>query len=526
LRSRAQAVSLAGFVVLQQESDTPMQSPYALTLDGITKGFPGIVANDRISLQVQRGHIHALLGENGAGKSTLMKILYGVYRPDSGTIALDGKTVTIRSPNDARTLGIGMVFQAFMLIPAFTVAENVALGLRNLGIILQLPEIEARVQEISDRYAFGLDPKAPVWQLSIGAQQKIEIVKLVLAGARLLIFDEPTSVLAPHEAEGLFTIFRSLRDSGYTIIFISHKLHEVLSCCDAITVLRHGRVVGSLDRAEATEEALVSLIIGGSRSAPPPAAAATPEDAATVLHLRGVEVLDDRGRNALSGMDISVRAGEIVGIAGVSGNGQRELGDVVQGVRKPTVGVVEFGSATDLTVAQRRAAGLACIPEDPLEMGAVRTMTVEENLALGEAGSSRGWRPINWLAARAKASWITDRFQLAMPRLNVAIDKLSGGNVQRIVCARELSGSPQLLLAYYPTRGMDIGAAEMIRTALRSARADGAGILLVSEDLDELLSMSDRLVVMSRGRNVGEFTPETADVQEIGFLMTGGTRAA
>ncbi|MEN9935552.1 MAG: hypothetical protein RLZZ387_2131 [Chloroflexota bacterium] len=507
-----------------------METPDVLALDGITKVFPGLVANDQISLRVRRGHIHALLGENGAGKSTLMKILYGVYRPDAGTITLDGKPVQIRSPHDARALGIGMVFQSFMLIPAFTVAENVALGLKELGVVLNLTEVEARVRQISERYGFGLDPRAYVWQLPMGVQQKVEIVKLVLAGAKLLIFDEPTSVLAPHEAEGLFEIFRGLRDAGYTIIFISHKLKEVLACCDAITVLRQGRVVGSLSGAEASEQKLVSLIIGGrgleshgGPHAPPP------PDAPVVLELRGVEADDDRGRRALNGLDLEVRAGEIVGVAGVSGNGQRELGDVAQGVRRHTAGSVRIaGEAAEAwSPARRRGAGLACIPEDPLAMGAVRAMTVEENLALGDGGpGARGWQPVDWGVARAKLGWFTERFQLAMPRLGVAIDKLSGGNVQRIVCARELAARPRLLLAYYPTRGMDIGAAEIIRDAMRAARDEGAGVLLVSEDLDELLALSDRVVVMYHGQVVGACVPAEADVHEIGFLMTGGRRDA
>lgn len=507
-----------------------MEQDDFLVLDGITKMFPGgLIANDRISLQVKRGEVHALLGENGAGKSTLMKILYGVYRPDAGTIQVDGKVEQIHSPQDARRVGIGMVFQSFMLIPAFSVTDNVALSLKELGVLLETAEIEKRITEISDSYGFGIDPRAKVWQLPIGMQQKVEIVKLVLAGAKLLIFDEPTSVLAPHEAEGLFRIFDQLRSAGYTIIFISHKLNEVLASCDSITVLRQGRVVGSLPRAEATEQGLVTLIVG-SKSADSreyqrkPLAADTP----LVAELTGGETLDDRGRAALHDMQISIHAGEIVGIAGVSGNGQKELGEVIQGVRPLTAGTLRLDGqdATAWSVSQRRQNGLACVPEDPLAMGAVRSMTVEENLALGDGNlpGVHGWQPMDWAAARAKASWLTNRFHLKMPRLNVAIEHLSGGNVQRIVCARELAGQPRLLLAYYPTRGMDINAAEIIRTALLAARNDGAGILVVSEDLEELIAISDRIVVMYHGQNVGECDPTQADIEEIGFLMTGGRR--
>jgi simple sugar transport system ATP-binding protein len=507
-----------------------MSEADVLAVEGITKSFNGFVANDSIRLRVKRGHVHALLGENGAGKTTLMKILYGVYRPDAGEIQIDGKPVQINSPADARAVGIGMVFQSFMLIPAFSVIENVALSLKDLGIALDQRAIKERITEISDRYGFGIDPQAKVWQLSLGAQQKVEIIKLVLAGAKLLIFDEPTSVLAPHEAEGLFKIFDSLRENGYTIIFISHKLNEVLACCDAITVLRQGRVVGSLSRAEATEEKLVALIVGSKAfdskgyERKPVAPGNAP-----VAELRGAQALDDRGRPALRGVDLSLYPGEIVGVAGVSGNGQKELGEVMQGVRPLTGGSLLIGGedASGWPIARRRQAGVTCIPEDPLLMGAVRSMIVEENLALGDAGpGSRGWQSMDWPAARAKASWMTERFHLTMPRLHVLIDRLSGGNVQRIVCAREMAARPKLLLAYYPTRGMDINAAETIRTALLAARNEGAAILVVSEDLDELVGISDRIIVMYHGHNVGESTPKQADIHDIGFLMTDGRRKA
>jgi general nucleoside transport system ATP-binding protein len=501
-----------------------------LVLDGVTKAFGALVANDKISLRVRRGEIHALLGENGAGKSTLMKILYGVYKPDAGSIAVGGRTVQIRSPHDAREAGIGMVFQSFMLIPAFSVTENVALGLKNLGIVLKRRQIEQQIKAISDQYGFDIDPRALVWQLTMGAQQKVEIIKLVMAGAKLLIFDEPTSVLAPHEAEGLFQIFRSLRGQGYTIIFISHKLKEVLAICDAITVLRQGRVVGGMERAEASEQALVSLIVGSrSFDGPSVARAQLAAEAPAIVELRDVVAQDDRRRQALRGLNLRLRAGEIVGIAGVSGNGQKELGEVIQRIRPLESGTISYAGASieSWSVARTRDAGVTCIPEDPLAMGAVRAMTVEENLALGDGGEGRkGWRPIDWEAVRAKASWLTERFQLKMPRLHVPIEKLSGGNVQRIVCARELAARPRLLLAYYPTRGMDIHAAEIIRSALRAARDDGAAILLVSEDLDELVAVSDRIVVMYHGQNVGECLPDEADIQEIGFLMTGSRKAA
>jgi simple sugar transport system ATP-binding protein len=503
-----------------------------LILEGITKQFPnGIVANRDINFRIQKGHVHALLGENGAGKSTLMKILYGVHRPTSGRILIDGKPAAIHSPQAARAAGIGMVFQSFMLIPAFTVLENIALSLRDLGMIIDQREIEQRIRDISAQYDFGIDPHTQVGQLALGTQQKVEIVKLLLAGARLLIFDEPTSVLAPHEAEHLFSIFDSLRRNGYTIIFISHKLNEVLATCDAITVLRQGTVVGNLSRAEATEEKLVSLIIGAT---PMPAtrepAAPPPQAAEALLRLRGITSLDEHGKPTLHEIDLDIAPGEIVGVAGISGNGQKELGEVIQGVRPISAGHM-YLAGQDMThwaVAQRRQNKIHCIPEDPMAAGGVGTMTVLKNLALGDSNAqgSQGWKPMDWEPARSRAEWLGGKFNLQMPPLRAILSTLSGGNVQRVICAREMASSPQVLLAFYPTRGLDIRAAEIIRDAIRDCRSRGSAVLLVSEDLDELLKMSDRVVVMYHGRLVGECHPATADVHEIGFLMTDGKRQA
>jgi ABC-type uncharacterized transport system ATPase subunit len=498
-----------------------------LVLDGITKAFGSLVANDRISLRVQKQHVHALLGENGAGKSTLMKILYGVYRPDSGTITLVGKPLNIHSPQASREAGIGMVFQSFMLIPAFTVIENIALSLRDVGIIIDERKIEQGIRDISDKYRFDIDPRAKVWQLPLGAQQKIEIIKLVMAGAQLLIFDEPTSVLAPHEVEGLFDIFNRLRADGYTIIFISHKLNEVLSCSDEITVLRGGKVVGSVLRADATEDVLVSMIVG-EKTVDSRTYARKPINSAAkpVLEVKDLCAKDDRNRMALDNISFNILPGEILGVAGVSGNGQRELGEVIQAVRPAISGSIKLdgNELLQASIAYVRYSGVACVPEDPLRHGAVPVMTVEENLALSDAGSAaeRDWTRMNWVAARNRASWFTEKFGLKMPRLNVPIEALSGGNVQRIVFARELSSPTKLLLAYYPTRGLDIHATEIVRTALLDYRDQGAAILLISEDLDELFAISDRIMVMYHGRNVGERLPAEADIQQIGYLMTDG----
>ncbi len=495
-------------------------------LRGITKSFPGVIANDHVDLDVHGGEVHALLGENGAGKSTLVKILYGFYRADSGEIRLHGHPVQIRSPHDARRLRIGMVFQNFTLIPAMSVVENIALFLPDLPAVLDKAAIVRRIEEFSGRYGLSINPWAPVWQLSIGERQKVEVLKLLLADARLLILDEPTRVLAPHEVEGLFRVFASLRRDGYAIVFITHKLQEVLACADRITVMRRGKVTGSLPRSAATEGGLVSLMFG--RAPVEPRHRGRPRREETrqpLLELKQVSTRPGGGGVRLEDISLTVMPGEIVGVAGVSGNGQRELGDIVLGLEPCAQGakLLSGVDATRWSVADVRASGVAFIPEDPLAMAVVPTLSVLENAALGAtcAYALRGGLAMDWDAVRDDMERSLERLSLTIPPLSTPAGTLSGGNLQRVVLAREMARDPKFIVALYPTRGLDVASATAARERLVAARDSSVGVLLISEDLGELFSLSDRLVVLYRGRIVGTFAPQETTVDTVGRLMTG-----
>jgi simple sugar transport system ATP-binding protein len=496
-----------------------------ISMRGITKSFPGVLANDQISFDVYKSEVHALLGENGAGKSTLMKILYGFYSSDEGEILMEGNPITINSPQDAREYRIGMVFQDFTQIPAFTVLENIALFLPNLPSIYNQKLVEERITEVSKRYGLEVDPYALVSQLSIGEQQKVEIIKLLLSDSKILILDEPTRVLAPHEVDALFEILESLRDDGYAIIFITHKLREVLAFSDRITVLRGGKVAGTLLRSDASEEKLVGLIFSRRVAKLQEKKAQKRERPDTpLLKLRSIETRGEGVETSLQDINLEIYSGEIVGVAGVSGNGQKALGDVILGMEKSLAGEKWlFGkNLTNRPIGEIRREGLGFIPENPLSMAAAPWLTVLENMALTNTWryQLKGGLNMDWTAVRKD-------YQVTQEELGFTFSfytmpkALSGGNLQRMVIVREMTHDPQLLIASYLTRGLDVQSTQAAREALLQARDNGAGVLLISEDLEELFALSDRLVVLYNGRIVGSFDPSATTVYEVGHLMTG-----
>ena len=487
---------------------------------GITKRFPGVVANDGVDFEAAAGEVHALLGENGAGKSTLSNILTGLYRPDEGEILLYGNRVRFDSPRDALDAGICMVHQHFRLIEPFTVAENVVLG-ESSAFRLRRGEIEQKVAALSERYGLAVDAHARIWQLSVGEQQRVEILKALYRDARILILDEPTAVLTPQEAEVLFVTLREMAAEGRTVIFISHKLHEVKAVADRVTVLRGGRSVATVSAADATPGSLAALMVGREL------AAAQREErmhelGEMVLALEDVSVQGDRGAAAVRGVSLEVRAGEIVAVAGVAGNGQRELAEAIAGIRPLLGGTVRVGGQSVRTGDPRAAiaAGVAYVPEDRLGTGVAPSLSIASNLALksyrGRASSHGPFLRLGPIRDRAIALIHHHRISASGP--GAPARQLSGGNLQKVVLAREFSGQPRLLVAASPTRGLDVGAIETVHGYLREAAAEGVGVLLLSEDLDEILTLADRIVVMYEG----ELSPAEANIAEIGFLMAGG----
>jgi len=494
-----------------------------LEMAGITKRFPGVLANDDVTIEVRAGEILALLGENGAGKTTLMNILYGLYQPDAGTIRINGQPVNISSPRQAIEVGIGMVHQHFMLVPTLTVAENVALGLASPGPVLDLKAVSQRIVEIASTYNLAVNPSAYVWQLSVGEQQRVEIVKALFLGASLLVLDEPTAVLTPQEAAELIALLRQMAAQGRPIIFISHKLNEVMAVSDRVTVLRDGRVVATRATRETTPQELARLMVGRElvaqrRQGDAPAGQ-------VVLELRDLWAASDKGSPALRGVSLEVRAGEILGIAGVSGNGQKELAEVISGLRPATGGRIKIAGrdVTNWPPDRIISAGLGYIPEDRLHVGTISSFAVWENLILKDHHRPPYARGIFLQNGpiRSNAAALVSSYGVKTPSLDTPTGRLSGGNIQRLILAREISRRPTLLLAAYPTRGLDIGATEYVHGQLLAAREQGAGVLLISEDLEEILNLSDRVAVLYEGKIMRVLRTAEANEKTLGLLMAG-----
>jgi general nucleoside transport system ATP-binding protein len=498
-----------------------------LEATGVVKRFGALLANEVASFAVHRGEVVALLGENGAGKSTLCKILCGYYRPDAGTFRVDGREVAIATPRDARRYGIGMVFQNFSLISALSVWENVALFLDDLPWAIGPSVRKERMRELAQRLRLTVDFKLPVGRLSVGDRQKVEILKQLMAGARVLVLDEPTKVLAPQESEGLFRTIAELRADGYGIIYITHKLNEVAACADRVAVMRQGRVVGALSRSEASEERLLALMFGESPAAQ---ATRTPTRETTrevILSLDGVNTAPDIGAVALRDISLDLRGGEILGVAGVSGNGQRELADLILGLRRASRGSKRLlgHEATSFSPARIRGLSVASIPDDPLSLAIVPGLTVQENFVLGSGKRYRAGLDFDWPRLAADMRQSAEKLRVPEPPLQARAAVLSGGNQQRVVLIRELAHSPELIIALYPTRGLDARSAQAVRDAFIAARGQGAGVLLVSEELDELFAMSDRLIVLREGRISGSFAPDAFRTDLVGPCMVGADAA-
>jgi ABC-type uncharacterized transport system ATPase subunit len=499
----------------------------AVRMRGITKLFPGVVANEGVDFEAAVGEVHALLGENGAGKSTLSNILTGLYRPDEGDIELYGEPVHFHAPRAALDAGICMVHQHFRLVAPFSVAENVVLGdHRGEGrkFLVKPRGIEQRVAELGRRYGLAVDPRARIWQLSVGEQQRVEILKALYRDARVLILDEPTAVLTPQEADALFATMRSMAEEGRTVVFISHKLHEVLAVADRITVLRGGRNVATLPVSEARPRELASLMVG--REVDPVRRRETAEIGEPVLSLEGLWAQGDRGAPAVRDITLAVRGGEIVGVAGVAGNGQRELAEAVTGMRPRSSGEVVVGGRRLRNGDPRDAiaAGIGHVPEDRLGTGVAPSLSIASNVVLKSyRGGTVTRGPLLMLGRiRRRAAELIERYRVDAPGPDTPARLLSGGNLQKVVLAREFSGAPRVLVTASPTRGLDVGAIETVYRYLHEAASQGVAILLISEDLDEILALADRVAVMYEGQVVGEVDPGEATVDQIGMLMAGG----
>ncbi len=505
--------------------DDPSRPVPAVELQNIVVRFTGVLANDRVNLSLRDGEIHALLGENGAGKSTLMNVLSGLYKQTSGVIKIFGEQVSFNSPRDAIAAGIGMVHQHFMLVPTQTVTENILLGLDEPRFVLNLAKYDRKISELQDQFGLKVDPKAKIWQLSVGEQQRVEILKVLYRGAKILIFDEPTAVLAPQETLDLMETMGAMTSQGKSIIFISHKLQEVTAVADRVTVLRKGIATAEgISMDGVTREKLAELMVGRNvifRVEKKPR-----QPGPVVLAVENVWAENNKGVTALRELSLEVRSGEILGIAGVAGNGQSELAQVITGLR-PCKGSVKINGAEVANSPPIKAirSGVAHIPEDRTGVGSAPNMSITENTIMKNYRSepiSHGWS-INFLSAREEAVKLKDAYQILAPSVRTLARKLSGGNLQKVILAREISAHPKLMVAVQPTRGLDVGAIEAIQTLLLEQRETGAAILLISEELEELLSLSDRIAVMYDGRIMGMIDAVDANINDIGLMMMGAT---
>ncbi len=495
----------------------------AVEMRCITKRFPGVLANERVDLEVRTGEIHALLGENGAGKTTLMSILCGLYKPDDGEIYIKGRKVSFNSPRAALNAGIGMVHQHFRLVSLFTVAENIVLGLNKGSSILKMDRVEKEVEELSRRYNLVVDPGARVWQLSLGEQQRVEIIKTLFLGTDTIILDEPTAVLTPQESGELFkTLLRIARD-GKAVILITHKLNEVMSIADRITVLRNGRSVATVEKKKTTVDELAMIMVGQVMQNTRKEERILPGE--VVLDLQQVNAFNDKMYPALRDVALTVRAGEIVGVAGVAGNGQRELAEVIAGLRPVRSGsvLIDGKNMTNCSVREIINNGVAFVPEDRLGMGLVPNLTILDNIIL------RNYRDrallkgpfLDRQAIRSRAELLVKEFSIKTPGLNRPVKTMSGGHLQRLLLAREVHALPKLIVVAYPTRGLDVRAVDFIHQVLLAQRNRGVAILMISEDLDEIFNLADRIAVLYEGRVMDTVPTGEADVQRIGLLMAG-----
>ena len=491
-------------------------------MQGIVKEFPGVLANDHVCFTLRKGEIHSLLGENGAGKSTLMNILSGMYQPDSGTISVHGIIVNFSSPKDAINAGIGMVHQHFMLVPSQSVTENILLGLDKPRFRMNLAVYDKKIEEIGNQFGLHVDPSAKIWQLSVGEQQRVEILKMLYRGADILIMDEPTAVLAPSEIEELFTTLKMMTDNGKSIIFISHKLNEVMEISDRVTVLRKGKVTSAgVETKGVTKEDLAKMMVGREVLFDLDKKPVT--IGKTILEVNDIEAENDKGLPALCGLSLNVRAGEIVGLAGVAGNGQSELAEVIAGLRSSTGGniFIHGENITNQTVKDCIKRKVSLIPEDRTHVGTAPNLSVTDNVIMknySKAPIGKGWM-INSVEADKYAVDLKQAYDIMVPNVQTSVRLLSGGNLQKVILAREISSQPSLMVAVQPTRGLDVGAIEGVQRLLLRQRETGAAVLLISEELDELLSLSDRIYVIYEGKIMGEV--DDGDIEKIGLMMTG-----